>query len=348
MTDQFDFHQYNLRKGTLRAYISMIRWADHTRGHRFHVRAALNLVRVYMRLYDAPKEEALFREKDPQEQELSEEEKKAAADREARRAKKAAAKQRAAEEKAAAEAAEKAAAAAKGVKGRAAVIDPDPEGLQLVRVPDVLVEATRFVQHLARCHQKHLITHTLAVAIYLRREKYLLALRHLLKAISIDAHHPDTHVALTTFLFAIRTAGVLEKQHALVREVLERESSTLGGGGNRSIADLNREYLSAHPHSLPHRLAVSRVLYATTPLESREQAISLVKIDAADAPFTRTTAEDALRFLSEQLKAPEAVVESFRSSASKRFPIATAFGAEPKVPVPFDASNEPAAASSTA
>jgi peptide alpha-N-acetyltransferase len=223
--DQFDFHQYNLRKGTLRAYVSMVRWLDDARAHRYHVRAACAAVRVYLRLFDDARTEAIEAStRSADEQQLSEEERRS----EARRAKKAAAKARAAEEKAAAEAAERAAAASKaaGIKGRAPPpVDPDPEGTQLVRIPpaDLLAQASRFVAHLTSADRRALQSHTLAVEVHARKERFLIALRHLLKALTIDTAHPDTHVALCTFLTAVRAPEAADKLHPLVKEAVERE-----------------------------------------------------------------------------------------------------------------------------
>jgi N-alpha-acetyltransferase 15/16, NatA auxiliary subunit len=52
--DQFDFHQFSLRKGQVRAYIDMMRWEDHLREHPFFTRAAISAIRIYVSLFDNP------------------------------------------------------------------------------------------------------------------------------------------------------------------------------------------------------------------------------------------------------------------------------------------------------
>lgn len=55
--DQFDFHSYCIRKVTLRAYISLLRFEDHIRGHPYYAQAAGGIVRCLLRLYDLPERE---------------------------------------------------------------------------------------------------------------------------------------------------------------------------------------------------------------------------------------------------------------------------------------------------
>lgn len=55
--DQFDFHSYCIRKVTLRAYISLLRFEDHIRGHPYYARAAGGIVQCLLRLFDLPERE---------------------------------------------------------------------------------------------------------------------------------------------------------------------------------------------------------------------------------------------------------------------------------------------------
>ncbi|CAK9055559.1 Adenosine 3'-phospho 5'-phosphosulfate transporter 1 (PAPS transporter 1) (Solute carrier family 35 member B2) [Durusdinium trenchii] len=51
--DQFDFHNYCLRKTTLKAYVSMLRMQERLYSHKFYRRAAKDAVKIYLELYDA-------------------------------------------------------------------------------------------------------------------------------------------------------------------------------------------------------------------------------------------------------------------------------------------------------
>lgn len=52
--DQFDFHSYCLRKVTLRAYISLLRFEDRIRADKYFARAAYGAVKCLLRLADLP------------------------------------------------------------------------------------------------------------------------------------------------------------------------------------------------------------------------------------------------------------------------------------------------------
>ena len=52
--DQFDFHNFSLRKGMIRAYIDMLRWEDRLRDHPFYSTMATSAVQAYLMLHDNP------------------------------------------------------------------------------------------------------------------------------------------------------------------------------------------------------------------------------------------------------------------------------------------------------
>jgi len=338
LEDQFDFHQYVLRKTTLRAYVDAIRWGNTLRGHRYHVRAALNTVRVYLRLHDAPLEDASHFEAVAAAANMNEEQRK----EEQKRIKIEKTKQRKAEEKAAAaEAAAKAAQQPKPKQGQSKQAeDPDPEGAQLLATAQAnpLQEATRFMQYLSAQHSNALETHTLGVALYVRKQRFLLALRHLSKALALNAQHPDTHVALASFLHAIRTPAVADALHPAVAAAI---NSTISAGEQygkgASVEQLNDAFLKANPTSLAARVAAARVLLILDPVANIGKATTLASQFGAADSATRGEATAALTFLTDSLRAPAATVDAFKKAALARFPLAVAFGAVPKPPQPIDA-----------
>merc|ERR1712050_655316 len=50
--DQFDFHNYCLRKTTLKAYVAMLRMQERLFSHKFYRRAAKDAIRIYLELHD--------------------------------------------------------------------------------------------------------------------------------------------------------------------------------------------------------------------------------------------------------------------------------------------------------
>ena len=56
--DQFDFHNYCIRKMTLRHYIEMLRSEDRLYSHIYFSRAAWGAIQAYLELHDAPAQAA--------------------------------------------------------------------------------------------------------------------------------------------------------------------------------------------------------------------------------------------------------------------------------------------------
>ncbi|KAK9476379.1 NMDA receptor-regulated protein 1-domain-containing protein [Lipomyces japonicus] len=53
--DQFDFHQYCTRRGTMRSYVDLLRWEDTLYSNPYYIKAAESAIKVYLSLVDEPK-----------------------------------------------------------------------------------------------------------------------------------------------------------------------------------------------------------------------------------------------------------------------------------------------------
>jgi hypothetical protein len=114
-------------------------------------------------------------------------------------------------------------------------------------------------------------------------------------------------------------------------------SATPAFGAGVAVSALNSSYLAAHSSSLPHRLSVSRVLFALDPVGGKVEATKLAsQVDAAEA-MTRAQATETLMFLQDGIKASAETIAAFQASMLKKFPFAVAFGAKPNPPKAIDA-----------
>merc|ERR1711988_1684507 len=133
--DQFDFHNYCLRKTTLKSYVSMLRMQERLYSHKFYRRAAKDAIRIYLDLYDQKlKGEGAADEtknSDNKEVEMSAAEKKKQKHKEQREKK-----------KKEAEKADQAKTA--GSSGKPKKQDDDPDGEKLLE-KDPMEEATKHV-----------------------------------------------------------------------------------------------------------------------------------------------------------------------------------------------------------
>jgi len=158
--DQLDFHSFSLRKGQIRAYVDMVRWEDHLRDHPFFTRAAVQAVKLYLRLADNPRlsdsNQSDLDNMDPTER---------------KKAEKKAKKEKEKAEKAEAE--RKAAAAArttaKGEDGESKKEDADPNGEQLLQTKAPLEAALRFLRPMLELSPKCIEAQHVGFEVYIRK-----------------------------------------------------------------------------------------------------------------------------------------------------------------------------------
>jgi tetratricopeptide (TPR) repeat protein len=163
--DQFDFHSFSLRKGQIRAYMDMIRWEDHLRNHPYFTRAAVNAIKIYLKLADEPKLA------DPNQMELDKLD-----PTERKKAEKKAKKEKEKAEKAEAE--RKAAAAAKATAkaddGEAKKEDTDPNGEKLLKTKDPLEATMRMLRPMLELSPSIIEAQNVGFEVYSRKSAYLL------------------------------------------------------------------------------------------------------------------------------------------------------------------------------
>ncbi|KAF9575720.1 N-alpha-acetyltransferase 16, NatA auxiliary subunit [Mortierella alpina] len=246
--DQFDFHTYCLRKMTLRAYVSLLKLEDQLRTHPYYVRAAQNAVRCYITLFDHPDGA------DTEEMEgMTEAEKKKYRSKQ-RKAELRAQQEAEAQKKKAATAAEATkktgTASANGVK-----VDEDPEGTKFSKVDDPLREALKFLRPMQELAADRIETHLMGFEIYLRKNKLLLALKSLLKALDIDANHATLHEQLVRFALAVQKGASLLKPE--VKAVIDQQWTVLYQG--LDLEGFNTSFITRNKAtgSVPHVISAA-------------------------------------------------------------------------------------------
>jgi len=259
--DQFDFHNYCLRKMTLRAYIDMLRWQDNVRGHRFYFRAAQHLVKTYLSIPDNPaladKSKALS------DANLTEEERKALK-KELRDAKKKEFREKEAAEKPDPNN-EKLGNQIDGKKG-----DDDPDGVKLLQTKDPLGDANKFLKNLQLYRPDEIATQLLAIQVYTRKKRYLLVFRALKKALTINRHNPQANLDLITTLHSLKNLTL----DPIVKQVIDLECKEEVLGANQPLAALVDNFLKEHSYSLPHRFAAAKCYLV---LEGKEKLSNATK-----------------------------------------------------------------------
>jgi len=187
--DQFDFHNFSLRKGMIRAYVDMLRWEDHLRDHPFFSRMAISATKAYVMLFDNP--DLVHGPIMDGINGAGQDGGLNAADR--RKALKKAKREQEKMEKAEAEKK----AAMKAAKPTPKSEDPDgkkedgdPFGKTLVETKEPLKEALKFLTPLLDFSPDLVEAQCVGFEVYIRRRKYLLATKCLLAVKSLDPENP--------------------------------------------------------------------------------------------------------------------------------------------------------------
>lgn len=227
--DQFDFHNYCLRKTTLKAYVAMLRMQERLYSHKFYRRAAKDAIRIYLELYEKRRRgepvtaaEAAAEGKDS---EVS------AAER--RKLKQ---KQKKEEKKAEEERAKQATTPG----GKPKKVDDDPNGEKLL-AQDPLEQCGKLVKTLVHHCGADAATHVLTYDVFSRQGRLLHCLQALLRLWQLGGHDALYYklvAPLAHFCFAANLEG--EAVPEPVRQVVLAELAPLLGnsGAFGSVAEL--------------------------------------------------------------------------------------------------------------
>ncbi|KAI7644513.1 hypothetical protein KC318_g20585, partial [Hortaea werneckii] len=314
--DQFDFHSFSLRKGMVRAYVDMLRWEDRLREHPFFSRAALSAIRIYCLLHDRPEIGKGGGQLDGANGESAADKKKAAkkAKREAEKA----------EQEKKAQAAKKA-QPPKVEDGEQKKEDQDPEGTEAFKTAaeKPLEEAMKYLQPLLELSPKNIDCQIAGFEVFLRRRKYLPALKCHLATEALQANHPKVHEQSCRLRFALEQLS--EPLPDKVKQVVE-ETFLSKTNKSKSVDATNEEYLQQHKSSLAHVKAVARVRYAMKPADDGLKSKSVQ--DMCNALKTKETtlldAVDGLTLLQEMQVSSDAK-DQYQVAGRERWPVATAF-----------------------
>ncbi|KAG5519500.1 hypothetical protein PMAC_002128 [Pneumocystis sp. 'macacae'] len=197
--DQFDFHSYSPKKGTIRAYIKCLKWEDQLFSHPYYLEAAQLAIKIYVLLHDQPNlktnfdctnlivlknEKTLERIKSikPENNNLDAKKDKKKNEEE-------------------------------GLN-----IDDDPNGNKLIQTENPLQEALKFLLPLQLLDLNNIHIYIMEFEVYFRQEKYLQALECILNAQKIDLYHPELHLQIIYFKKNIKNIPKYQEIKEIVEE----------------------------------------------------------------------------------------------------------------------------------
>ncbi|CAL9173200.1 unnamed protein product [Musa hybrid cultivar] len=281
--DQFDFHSYCLRKMTLRAYVSMLKFQNQLHSHEYFHKAAVGAIRCYIKLHDFPSK--LATEEGDEMSQLPPSQRK-----------KMRQKQKKAEARAKKEAEERneedttSGTSKSGKRQNSRPVDIDPHGKKLLQVEDPLLEATKYLKLLQSNSANSLETHILSFEVNMRKRKILLAFQAVKHLLKLNENDPDCHRCLIKFFHKVSslTSPTIDSEK-LVWNVLVAERPHISQLSGKSIIETNKSFLEKHKDSLMHRAAAAEMLYVLEP-DKKLDAIMLIE----DSKNTLAMGNDAL------------------------------------------------------
>ncbi|KAI9324644.1 NMDA receptor-regulated protein 1-domain-containing protein [Zopfochytrium polystomum] len=248
--DQFDFHNYNMRKLTIRAYLDLLKLEDKLRAHPLYFTSAVQAVKLYIRLLDKPADDERERAAGGVD-DLSEADRRKAL-RKARKAELMAPGNNA--NGTAAATAPSASGPGSNANNNKKKVDEDPEGLKLLDPAVLMQDCLKFVRPLVELSPERIESQVLGAAVFTRRKNYLQALKCLKKAYNIDPENPELHVVAVRFLREVTTTTT--STNATVAAVLLDETKALFSG-QLDAAAFTEAYAARHLKSLPHQVAAA-------------------------------------------------------------------------------------------
>ncbi|KAI1504545.1 NMDA receptor-regulated protein 1-domain-containing protein [Biscogniauxia marginata] len=306
--DQFDFHSFSLRKGQICAYVNMVRWEDHLREHPFYTRASLGAIAAYIGMFDGRKLANGVNGSADVNGDDAAERKKAA-----KKAKKEAQK---AEREAAEKAAKQDPNKSKASSAEPLKKDDDPNGLKLVATTEPLVEATKFLSPILQFSPKNIDGQIAGFEVFIRREKYVLALRCLNAALAIDATNPTVHEQAVRFRQVLDTK--LASLPSKVADVLK--SSFTAIEASTDLKSYNAEFERKHKDSPLHVISAikTRKLLGEDAKQCENDLTNVLSLESIDYE----TAAEALGLLW-QWRSSEA--DAFKKASHEKWPEVTLF-----------------------
>lgn len=314
--DQYEFHQYSVRKSILNVYTEMLKWEDNVRSHPGFIHAAVATVQIWVALYD---DATLGPSLQPAETSTSDVSSKKAINK----AKKAARKGQPEADGANSKKATATQSEDRGLEPPR-LRDEDPEGLKLVLAEDPLERADKYLTGLSELVPQSM---DICFAIYdvaIRRKKYLQAVRMLVRAHSLDPEHPDLHSRIAHLRNTV--SFLPEPIPAPVGPVLAESIASLIPPGV-SLELFNSQYLQKHSSSPMAIVAHAKVAQI---LKAPQDEVDSILFTVLKEPV-QLDHEAAFAVLSYLKEMKSLRAEEFRIACNDKFELSTLFRSDEEI-----------------
>ncbi|KRX27276.1 N-alpha-acetyltransferase 16, NatA auxiliary subunit, partial [Trichinella nelsoni] len=312
--DQYDFHNYCIRRVTICSYIQLLRLEDCLREHRFFFRAAKCALKVYLSIYDSPSDSGTGIDNAAQNgassrelRKLHRKQKKQAAKAEQQRLNKVKSNTKSKQD-----------GIADDCKRQ-----PQISAEKLASTSQPLEDALVFLRPLIQLNCTYPQAYFLGFEVYYRKNKPLLMLLCIKRAERIDPDNAQLHVCKVKYLKYLQdNQSSIDVVHEVTGEVFPERDAVL------DLSDYNAQYLQAHHNSIRHRLAVAEVMYFLNREKQAEAVEVAIKVENSMQDVTWKVCRKVLHRLSNRALfgvVDPTIIENYKIACRKRFPHAAAF-----------------------
>mmetsp|Transcript_10321 Transcript_10321/g.26713 ORF Transcript_10321/g.26713 Transcript_10321/m.26713 type:complete len:936 (+) Transcript_10321:91-2898(+) len=318
--DQFDFHNYCLRKTTLKAYVGMLRMQEKLYSHKFFRRAAKDAIKIYIELFDMKARGEAITKGDAagegNEDDLSAADKKKLKHKLKREADK---KKEKVDPKAAAT-----------TTGKPKKVDEDPEGEKLLE-KDPMEEANKLLKTLVLYCTSDIATHCQTYEVASRQGKLLHCLQAVLKLFELSGKN-NLHYKLVAPLAHFCFVADLEctDMNPAVREVILSEIAPVFGETSafgsvaalRTAASKVVDQVEQRLKSTPE-MPVIEAMYSMKCLKHAGKNVKdlLEKEWQPTGSFSLKECEKMLSYLSAEFGKDSAALDRFKKRCQDIFPL---------------------------
>ena len=315
LDDQNDFHQYVLRKMTLRSYVNMIQWADKIKQHRYYISAAKIIGDIYIQLYDQQQNgtfQANHNRSSIGHTVSNGTTRHTSDDNDA---------DDDIDDSKPAETTNKQHNNQQQNQSIKKLHDDDPDGWNLYNRTTPLVEAQQFIDSLRIYSCDDIDSYILSIELYIRLNKPLLCIQSINSALIINPSHNKLHYTICKFVHHIQ-----QQPHSnqMIQSMINQEINQLLN--NQSLVEYNHNYAQQYGSSnITNKLSAAQTMILLNSNNYTSTAINLLL--PYDQSITRTWS-DALSVYTFIQQYDTQQAEQYKLSAHQHWPLVPEFGAE--------------------
>ncbi|TDL19618.1 N-terminal acetyltransferase A auxiliary subunit [Rickenella mellea] len=303
--DQYDFHSYSIRRFTINIYLNLMSFEDKLRAHPAYVASSVEASRIYVRVHDDPSVATAS---------TSIANMTGVAKKAIKKAKKAAFKAQEEPKKGLTQATSN---EDKGLEPGPAK-DEDPEGIKALGVKDPIEQAWKLLKPFATPTQNSLDVWIAVYDVSVRRQKYLLAAKALLKARGLKGEDGELHIRIVDFKQRVSSLPQLPADPigpALASALALILPDEL------ALETYNSQYLQRHASSAASVLAAAKVAHNLhAPIEEVEDLLFRLTTPEVNDDIKSGLATHA--FL---VKLGSRRADEFRQGCDDRYVLSTVF-----------------------